>query len=68
MALLLRMDCPCCRRFEITGDFFHDKETWNTYHKSGWINGKSDWQPREEIESFLVAMKKAWLVVHHNKS
>lgn len=43
-----------------TGDFFHYEEEWNTHHNSGWRDGKSDWQPREELTEMLAHMKQAW--------
>lgn len=60
MVLAIRNDCPGCRRFSLTGDFFHEREEWEQYHKAGWIGGKSDWQPREELVEFLANMKQAW--------
>jgi hypothetical protein len=50
-------------RYSITGDFFHSKVNWDTYHKSGWVDGESDWQSREEIQDFLDKMKEVWLKV-----
>jgi len=68
LPLLIRNDCPDCREFMRTGDFFHSKEVWDKYHNSGWINGKSDWQPREEISDTLDKMKQMWLEVQRMKS
>ncbi len=67
MVMAISMECPGCRRFEQTGDFFHDKDEWNMYHKSGWINGVSDWQPREELKDMLKKMKEVWTQVQEMK-
>jgi len=61
MPFLFRQDCPDCMRFWRTGDFHHSKEIWDRYHNSGWINGVSDWQSREEMKEDLERMKKMWL-------
>lgn len=63
MPLAISSECPGCQRFDRTGDFFHEKDEWEKYHKSGWTNGISDWQPREEMQDTLNRMKKVWLEV-----
>jgi len=61
MPLLIQNDCPDCRKFVRTGDFFHSKEIWDRYHKSGWVDGKSDWQDYNEIKPFINKMKAIWV-------
>lgn len=67
MPLAIRSDCPGCQHFERTGDFFHDKETWDRYHNAGWTNGISDWKPIEEIQESLDKLKEVWLKVQKMK-
>lgn len=54
---MFQSNCRCCQNFLRTGDFFHDKESWDLYH-----NGRlhNDWQPREEIQDLLERMKEFW--------
>ena len=33
---------------EFEREFWHEESCWNKFHKSGWINGKSDFISREE--------------------
>jgi len=60
MCFIFKQECPDCQKYMRTGDFFHDKDTWDRFHNSGWHDGKSDWQPREEIKDMLDRMKKVW--------
>jgi hypothetical protein len=58
---IVKEECPCCMNFIKTGDFFHDKETWDKHHNAGWVDGKSDWKSREEIKDELEKHKEIWL-------
>jgi hypothetical protein len=60
MPIIIDQMCPGCRKFSQTGDFFHEKEDWDKWHNSGWTDGKSDWQPREELKEELNHLKAAW--------
>lgn len=60
MPLVITQKCSGCRRFGETGDFFHEEWEWNEFHKAGWFEGKSDWQPREELKEHLAQLKETW--------
>jgi len=55
MVMLLYMDCPCCRKFAKTGDFWHCEYCWNKNHNG--LRDK-DFLTREEFDKTHENMKE----------